>query len=152
MAEECTCPACGVKVRLVYSFTGFIIGLSVFIVFGIKYENWNAALWGLISGLAALGTFFLHLWYDKKKCQDRMPNLKLLMLTGCFIQLAGVVGFAVYLALAVTLDQGLIIQGPGYYLTTVWCFMTWKWGFSFFFFSRMYRRQTLNSYEEINEV
>lgn len=39
-----------------------------------------------------------------------MPNLKLLMLTGCFIQLAGVVGFAVYLALAVTLDQGNILS------------------------------------------
>jgi hypothetical protein len=30
------------------------------------------------------------------------------MLTGCFIQLTGVVGFAVYLALAVTRNQGKV--------------------------------------------
>ncbi|CAG2231351.1 MTMR9 [Mytilus edulis] len=97
MAEECTCPACGVKVRLVYSFTGFIIGLSVFIVFGIKYENWNAALWGLISGASVL----VHGSEGFDTTQDYLPvlvhhsiiELLLLYFTGALILVHGSEGF-----------------------------------------------------------
>lgn len=61
-----------------------------------------------LSGIAALVTFFVHIWYVKRKWQNRTTQLRMLMLTGCFIQLAGVVGFAVYLALAVTRNQGKV--------------------------------------------
>lgn len=50
MSEGDPCSACGPKIRLAYSFTGFLIGVSVLVVFGFKLHNWNAALWGLASG------------------------------------------------------------------------------------------------------
>lgn len=35
---------------------------------------------------------------------------------------------------------GLIIEGLGFYLICVWCFMIWKWGFFMFYFFRFYKR------------
>ena len=64
----------------------------------------------LIIGLAALITFFVHLWQLKNKWDGKLSSLHLLMLTGCFIQLAGVVSFAVYLALAIQNNQGKYIH------------------------------------------
>ena len=43
------------------------------------------------------------------------------MLTGCFIQLTGVVGFAVYLALAVTRNQGKVEITLQTYIYTCIC-------------------------------
>lgn len=37
------------KVRLGYGIFGMLVGLSVFFVFGIVYDNWSAAGWGLMS-------------------------------------------------------------------------------------------------------
>jgi len=34
----------------------------------------------------------------------------------------------------------------GYYLTCIWCFMTWKWGFFLFYFSRQYYRSYVTEY------
>jgi len=41
---------CWLKLRIVYAVVGIFIGLSVFFAFGLHYENWNCAIWGLISG------------------------------------------------------------------------------------------------------
>ncbi|KAJ8307096.1 hypothetical protein KUTeg_015180 [Tegillarca granosa] len=134
------------RFRIIYSLIGLTIGLSVLAVFGFNFQNWNAALWGLASGLAAGLTCYLHIAYKRKVWQTYPYRLRYWMISGCFIQLAGVVGFAVYLALAISLKQGLIVHGNGFYLTCVWCFMTWKWGFSVFHFSRTYKRLYYDEY------
>lgn len=36
---------------MVYAMIGVIIGVSVFFTFGIKFKNWHAAVWGLLSGI-----------------------------------------------------------------------------------------------------
>ena len=41
---------------------------------------------------------------------------------------------------------GVVVCGPGYYIASVWCFVTLKWGFQLFFFSRVYwRHLTIDS-------
>ena len=37
-------------IRVTYCVIGILIGVSVFCVFAFNYHNWNAALWGLMSG------------------------------------------------------------------------------------------------------
>ena len=45
--------------RLVCAGTGVSIGVSAFFVFGMKYHNWNVALWGLLSGNCHLISYFV---------------------------------------------------------------------------------------------
>ncbi|XP_069109120.1 heme transporter hrg1-B-like [Argopecten irradians] len=137
------------KVRVVYASVGLFIGVSILCVFGFKYSNWDAAIWGLTSGLVAGLTLVLHIWYCRKVNaggQIDRSSLSRLMLLGCCVQLAGVCSFVVYLTLAITEEQDLQIYGRGYYLTLVWCFMTWKWGFILFLSARRYRNQFYEVY------
>lgn len=133
-------PAVWMRLRIGVAAVGVIVGLSVFTVFGVHYNNWNAAGWGLMSGVIALITLTVHIYSTRGLSQKDERKLKTLMLMGCFFQLMGVCGFTVYLTLAIVSNQGLQIYDDGYYLTLVWCFMTWKWGFSLFYYSRTYRR------------
>ncbi|XP_048730892.1 heme transporter hrg1-B-like isoform X2 [Ostrea edulis] len=135
---------CWLRARISFAVIGLFVGVSVLFVFGVNYHNWNVALWGLLSGLAAGLALYVHIAYMKKMWENNPYPLKRWMLTGCFIQLAGVCGFVTYLTLAIVNKQGLIIEGPGYYLTCVWCFMTWKWGFYVLYFSRSYKRLYLS--------
>ncbi|ESO86790.1 hypothetical protein LOTGIDRAFT_235195 [Lottia gigantea] len=132
--------ACAVTSRLIFSITGFLVGLSVFCVFGFHFHNWNTALWGLVSGLAASISIYIHFGYQRQIFAAYPYTLQRFMLTGCFIQLAGVCGFVVYLVLGITQHQGLVVYGEGYFLTCVWCAMTWKWGFFLLIYARMYKR------------
>ncbi|XP_060070086.1 heme transporter hrg1-B-like [Ylistrum balloti] len=137
------------KVRIAYAVIGVFIGVSVLIVFGYKYSNWDAALWGLTSGIVAGLTLLVHIYYCRKVAKGlhiQPTSLSRCMLLACFIQLAGVCGFVVYLTLAVTQGQGLQLYGAGYYLTLVWCFMTWKWGLILLLTARRYRNQFYEVY------
>ncbi|CAG5135751.1 unnamed protein product [Candidula unifasciata] len=136
--------SCSIKVRLVLSSIGVAVGLIVFFFFSFHYRNYNAGLWGLVSGLAAGLALGVTIAYSKHVWDGNPRQLKNFMLTGCFIQLAGICGFVAYLVLAISKNQDLIEYEDGYYLTTVWCFMTWKWGFALL----MYSRTFLRSYQE----
>ncbi|BFZ22636.1 hypothetical protein BsWGS_25675 [Bradybaena similaris] len=140
--------SCSIKVRLIFSSIGVVVGLIVFFFFSFHYRNYNAGLWGLVSGLAAGLALAVTIAYTKHVFDGNPRQLKSFMLTGCFIQLAGICGFVAYLVLAISQNQGLIIYGPGYYLTTVWCLMTLKWGFALL----MYSRSFLRSYQEKEHI
>lgn len=45
------------NLRIFFSIVGILSGLSAVFVFGIKFNNWNAALWGLLSGLSVIHFF-----------------------------------------------------------------------------------------------
>lgn len=38
------------KYRLAFSIIGILVGVSIFLTFGLVYRNPDAALWGLASG------------------------------------------------------------------------------------------------------
>lgn len=144
--------SCLMKVRITFAVIGILVGVSVLAVFGAKYHNWNVAVWGLMSGLVASVVLFIHIAYTKNYWEVNPYPLKQLMLAGCFVQLAGVCGFVTYLTLAILNEQGLIIEGPGFYLTCVWCFMTWKWGFLMLYFSRSYKRLYQQTYSLLHKT
>ncbi|KAL5010630.1 hypothetical protein ScPMuIL_012935 [Solemya velum] len=140
MASSSTPSQCSIRARIIFSIIGIVAGLSVFIVFAAHYRNWNTSLWGLISACVASLTLYVHIQYVRCKWQTFPYQLRYWMLSGCLSQLVGVCGFTVYLTLAITEHQGLTAYGAGYYLTSVWCFMTLKWGFVLFYFSRSYKQ------------
>ncbi|GAB1608334.1 heme transporter hrg1-A-like [Argonauta hians] len=134
------------NLRIFFSILGILFGISVVFVFGIKFRNWNTALWGLLSAIPASLTFSLHICYLKGVWQTYPYRLKYMVIAGCLFQLAGIVGFVTYLALGFYFQQGLQIYGDGYFLTAVWCFMTWKWGLLLLYFTRSYRQLLCDVY------
>ncbi|KAL4228806.1 hypothetical protein ACF0H5_011846 [Mactra antiquata] len=135
-----------------FSCLGILIGVSVFCVFGFHYKNWNASLWGLTSAIPALITLLVHIGNKRRRWENKPMRLRGYMLFGCLFQLTGICGFVTYLTLAIYNNQGLIIYGNGFYLTCVWCFMVWKWGFLLFYFSRKYWRRLNYSHIQDGEV
>lgn len=129
---------CGVKTRMVMSAIGILVGVSVFIVFTMQYKNLNVGLWGLMSGIAAGIAFGVTIAYYKHVFDSCPHSLRSFMLLGCIIQTAGVCAFVAYLVLAISQNQALTAYGKGYYLTSVWCAMTWKWGFGLLMYSRSF--------------
>ncbi|XP_014662429.1 PREDICTED: heme transporter HRG1-like [Priapulus caudatus] len=130
-----------IRVRIVFAVIGLIVGFSIPICFASNaYRNYNVALWGALSGCFAATTLWLHVKYSRGSLQSWTPRLRTFMLTGCFVQLAGVCGIVTYITLGIALRQSLTPYDDGYYLTSVWCFMTWKWGFMLFWYSRSYLR------------
>jgi len=128
------------KFRLAFAITGIVVGVSIFLMFGIMYRNPDTALWGLASGVFAAITLAVHVKYIRDQWATGANCLRALMLLGCLAQLASVCTFAVYLALAITENQAVTPFGRAYYVSSVWAGMTWKWSFLLFHYSRSYRR------------
>jgi heme transporter 1 len=129
------------KLRVGFAVTGILVGLSIAITFGLVYNNTDTAIWGLMSGIFASFALGVHLKYAKDRWSSGHDKLKYLMFLGCLGQLAGVSAFVTYLALAITEQQALTPFGPrGYYLSSVWSMMTWKWSFLLYMYSRTYKR------------
>ena len=55
-------------------------------------------------------TLFVHVRNKQRKWDSYPDRLKVFMLMGCFIQLAGVCGFVTYITLAITNHQGTVEQ------------------------------------------
>jgi len=60
----------------------------------------------MCAGVFAAVTLAVHVKYTRDQWSTWSNHLRALMLVGCLGQLAGVCGFAVYLALAVSEHQG----------------------------------------------
>jgi len=61
------------------------------------------------AGVFAAVTLSVHVKYTRDQWSSWSNYLRLLMLVGCLGQLAGVCGFAVYLALAISQHQGSLV-------------------------------------------
>lgn len=123
---------------------GVFVGILAGVMFAAPpYNNYSAAAFAFISMIFAGITLWIHLKHKNGTLPRWLPYLRGLMLLGCFGQLAGVVSMAAFIALGIVLHQGLVgddIYGENYWISLVWGWMTWKWGFSLFWFSRKYKR------------
>ncbi|KAL8575666.1 hypothetical protein ACOMHN_055855 [Nucella lapillus] len=136
---------CSMIARVAFAVLGIVLGVLVACVFGAVYDNINASVWGLISGFAAALTLYVHVTHVKGWYEEDPMTLRRWMYSGCFFQLIGLCGLVVYIVLGVQANKGVVIYGPGYFIAAVWCFMTLKWGFQLFFFSRTYWRAVIGA-------
>ncbi|XP_076455093.1 heme transporter hrg1-A-like isoform X2 [Babylonia areolata] len=135
---------CSMGARIVFAVVGVVLGVCVAGVFGGVYHNFNAAAWGFVSGVVAALTLYVHVQYVKGKYRADPRALRVWLYCGCWWQLVGLVSLVVYIVLAIRDRQGLVIYGEGFYVASVWSFMTLKWGFQLLFFSRTYWRRIVN--------
>jgi len=147
---------CGVRFHFGYAIAGILIGLSAAPMFGIMYHNYSATSFALISSVfAAVLTVVHYKWMKARITSEHAQILKLLMYTGCFGQLLGLLAFVAFLTAGGVLGQGLTgdwLKGENYWISSVWGWMTWKWAFQLFWWSRIYRRSIVGGTLKYSEI
>ncbi|XP_071941875.1 heme transporter HRG1-like isoform X2 [Antedon mediterranea] len=144
-----------IRLRIGYAVTGTSLGLLVLIVFlaDEKFRNYHVACWGGFSSLFAMVCLFLHLQHNKDNSKERyIPVLSILLIIGLVTQMGCIVAFFTYIVMAVEQKQDLTTLNCnpcGYYLASIWVFMSWKWSFLTFLYARMYRNIYTVRYGEI---
>ncbi|KRZ07615.1 Heme transporter hrg-1 [Trichinella zimbabwensis] len=134
-------PSTVVTVRIVIASLGVVAGLLAGIPFAVHFRNYNAAGWAFVSSSFAAFVLILHVKHKNLTLRSWLPRLRTCMLVGCVGQLAGVSVMVAYISLAVVLGQNLrMLYGENYWIALVWGWMTWKWAFAVFYYSRAYRR------------
>lgn len=116
---------CCIVLRLTFAMIGILSGICIFIVFMFHYHNYNAAIWGfisglryqwhamdvnysLISGLFSLCVFHINYLYFKSKIDEWYDerSLRNLIVLALIVILCSLCAFSTYLTLAITQRQG----------------------------------------------
>uniref|UniRef100_A0A915JCV3 Uncharacterized protein n=1 Tax=Romanomermis culicivorax TaxID=13658 RepID=A0A915JCV3_ROMCU len=129
-----------INIWIAVAILGFIAGISASPMFAFEFKNFNAAIFALISSLLALALVILHVKHKHHTLTRWLEYLPCLKMTAFFVQMAAAVFFVIYIVLAIVRGQNLSkIRGENLYIACVWIWMTWKWSFSIFWFSRKYK-------------
>ncbi|XP_071510218.1 heme transporter hrg1-A-like [Diadema antillarum] len=142
------------RCRIAFAATGVIVGLAVFICFiaVAEFFNLHIALWGLASGFFAFLTLAVHIQHLRGQRDLWVYRLKFFIILGFTVQFGALIALVTYVVLGAVRGQDLMpVKGndKGYYLAAVWVFMTWKWSFALFIYSRSYRRSYVTRYDTI---
>jgi len=131
-----------IKIKFPYACLGAFIGFSVALMFGFHYQNYETALWGLISGIFATLTAFEHMYRYKKRKSNipiSFPHTVVFVWLGAVGFVVAVVGFIFYITYAATFHQP--VNPKTDWVKAVWCFMTMKWSISLCWNARVYQLQ-----------
>ncbi|XP_067004057.1 heme transporter hrg1-A [Anabrus simplex] len=126
--------------RLIISGIGVFLGVSAFIAFFCVYGNHAAGVWALFSGIFAAVCLHLHYLHfqDRLDSWHSIETLQGVKLLGVMAALAGGAGFVWYIFVALYYNIPVMPVGPSDFITSVWAFMTFKWGVMMILFSQMY--------------
>ncbi|XP_064643963.1 heme transporter hrg1-A-like isoform X1 [Lineus longissimus] len=139
--------SCRMWTRIALAIIGEIVGVAGGVAFILKFVNYDAGAWALVSAVFAGVTLYVHIQYMREFWKTWVYRLRYLMLTGCFVMTAGLCGFVAYLTLAIYQGHEFSVYGQNYYIVIVWCFMTFKWGAALFYYSRSYRNLYADEYK-----
>lgn len=131
--------------RITFAVIGMVVGLSIFGSFGFYFRNWHCAVWGLVSGIFAALTLGIHIEYRQHEWRRKPNFLRVIMFFGCLAQFLAISAFIIYIALGIHYKQRVTPWNDGFYVTSIWCLMSWKWSFLLFLYSRSYWKLILSS-------
>ncbi|XP_054161975.1 uncharacterized protein LOC128959959 [Oppia nitens] len=140
------CSSCSVICKLTIAMVGILSGGSIFLIFIIQYNNYNASLWGFITAIFSFCVFHLNYLYLKNKIDewytpDNLENLKLLGLIVC---LSSLVAFGVYLSLFITRKQDMFdMYGYNYFPAIIFSFLSIKSGLLLYGTARHYKKYVI---------
>jgi len=140
------CERCSIIFKLTLSIVGTLSGLSIFLIFLFQYHNYNASVWGFISGIFSFCVFHLNYLYLKNKIDEwyeprALENLKLM---GLMIGLVSIVAFGVYLSLFITRKQEMFHMNDfSYFPCIIFSVLSMKSGFLLFSTARHYKKYVI---------
>jgi len=145
------CAFCrSIRFRITLASIGVFVGIFAGVWFAIEFHSYNSAAFALVSSVFASLTLILHVKYKNGTLHRWTPYLRGLSVLGCIGQLMGFTAFVTYIVLAIVEHQDLsVVGGENYWVSLVWGWMTWKWGFGLFWFAREYRREFQQEYQSL---
>lgn len=140
--------------NIITAVIGVIAGWSAFGVFFFHFENRQAGMWAFVSGTFAATTLFIHILYKKHSIElwYTPENLLQIRLLGLLGLIAGVIGTAVYIGIAISRNEGFPSMdniGTNHYFMAIWSVLSLKWAASLCGFSHIYRKRLLEEYHPL---
>ncbi|GAU88811.1 hypothetical protein RvY_01443 [Ramazzottius varieornatus] len=126
------------RLRIGAAALGLSAGLTVGLYF-LRVANVHVVFWGFFSAIWALGALLLHVFYKQGRLRPHATRLRTAVYAGLIGQLIGFSAFVVYIVLGIVFHDDLKNLRASYFVASVWAFMTWKWAFVIFWYSRQYR-------------
>ncbi|XP_066935696.1 heme transporter hrg1-A-like [Clytia hemisphaerica] len=152
MSSDYRPKGCWLYVKLTTSIIGVVLGLAAFFCFMFVYHNVHSGAWALVSAMFALITFVMHVCVYRDVTYSIQPHtfqrLKYVGIFGAFLGLGIFIGYLVKGILVH--ESGVVVNG--WFIVTVWGYMTWKWGFLLFWHSRKYCRSLVDEMTDILSV
>jgi len=131
-----------IKFRITLAAIGVFVGIFAGVWFAWEFHSYNSATFAFVSSIFASLTLMLHVKYKNATLHRWAPYLRGLSVLGCIGQLIGFTAFVTYIVLAIVEHQDLsVVGGENYWVSLVWGWMTWKWGFGLFWYARAYKRE-----------
>jgi len=139
-----------IKFRITLAAIGVFVGLLAGVWFAWEFHSYNSAAFAFVSAFFAAFTLTLHVKYKNSNLHRWTPYLRQISVLGCIGQLMGFTAFVTYIALAIVEKQDLsVVGGENYWVSLVWGWMTWKWGFALFWYARKYRKEFEGEYQAL---
>ncbi|XP_017891480.1 heme transporter hrg1-A isoform X3 [Ceratina calcarata] len=129
-----------VRIHLILSAIGVIVGVSAFIVFFIAYSNHDVGFWSILSGILAAVCFHLHWvrgtenlagWYT-------IITLRNLHAVGFVSAVAGITALIWYLFLTFYYKIPIEPISESTIISAVWSMICGKWGIFLMYYSHKY--------------
>uniref|UniRef100_A0A914VB01 Uncharacterized protein n=1 Tax=Plectus sambesii TaxID=2011161 RepID=A0A914VB01_9BILA len=139
---------CSIRVRIIWAIIGISAGIMAGAVFGVQYHNYSATTLAFISSIFATLLMLLHIWYSKGKLSYwSKAKFSFVTISCLLVWIAALVGMVVCLVVAGVKGQNLTHEGlqhENFWITAVWCWMTFKWSMMIWWYSRIYSRDVMN--------
>ncbi|XP_039267886.1 heme transporter hrg1-A-like [Styela clava] len=142
MADRSTSRKC-LLCRIGYSLVGIAIGVSAFIVWLVVFEHTKATIhivtFSGLSAVLAAWNLVTHIMHLQDYWRTWLRGLRYFMACGALFSIIAIAGFITYLVLGIKAGIGVTVGS--FYISCVWCFITFKWAFLLLLYSRSYRNE-----------
>ncbi|GFS72331.1 uncharacterized protein TNCV_1827341 [Trichonephila clavipes] len=93
--------------KIVFTVLGVASGASIFVSF-IYYKNYNAAIWGLLTGIFAAVVLRLHISYRRRvlHLKHTADSLQVVKVCGLILSFTAITASIVYFTFAAVEHQG----------------------------------------------
>ncbi|CAI5449385.1 unnamed protein product [Caenorhabditis angaria] len=158
MSERNWCKLiCHINVRIGWTIFGILFGISAFLTYSIKFQNWSSTATCFIATLFACQTLYLY-WGMKKGTIINWPEwvFHAMVWPNIIIGALGLIGMIVCFVIAGINKQGAAsmqdMYGENLWFTGSWSFVITKWTWQNAYFSRNHLKMLNAPQPEIESI